>query len=61
MLSKGYIRPLNHSNDMLSKTIDSGWECVVIEHLTKKEACILESKLIRMAKNRRLSKRGSYK
>ena len=53
-------RPFTHKNDMLSNTIDSHWKCEIIaDHLTEKEACVLEAYLISIC-DRPLSKRGSY-
>jgi hypothetical protein len=46
---------------MLSNTIDSSWQLVIVaDNLTKKMACILEAKLLRMVTNRTFSKRGCY-
>ena len=51
-------RPFVHTDDLLSKTIDSSWTCEIISWgLTQKEARIIESFLINLSK-RKLAKTG---
>ncbi len=62
-IGKGlWDRPLKHTKDTLSRVLDPSWELIIVaENLTDAQACVLEAKLIRMAKKtRRLSVRGSY-
>lgn len=53
-------RPFDHKNDTVSSIIDSHWKCEIIASgLTKKECCILEAYLLKIAQ-RNLTEKGQY-